>query len=514
MPELVLGPLLRYVDATEATVWVETDAACEVEILGAAARTFHVAGHHYALVHVTGLEEDAVHPYEVRLDGERRWPEPDYELPAPAIRTSGHHGRLKICFGSCRVALPHERPDMLVLLGDQVYADEVSPETLEWIRSRRDTSDPPGEEVKDFEEYTRLYREAWSDPWIRWLFSNVRTAMTWDDHDVHDDWNISQSWLEEAQRQEWWDERIAGAGMSYWIYQHLGNLSPAHLADDEVYTRVREADDAGPLLHEFALRADRETAGTRWSYCRDNGSVRLIVLDSRAGRVLDPGKRSMVDDEEWDWFLEHATGDFDHLLIASSLPILLPGGEHGLEAWNEAVSEGAWGSFATRFGEKVRRALDLEHWAAFRRSFERMTILLEEVASGRRGKAPSTVVMMSGDVHHAYLAEVAFRKTVGARSAVYQATCSPFRNGLDSHERAIVRFASGRIGHAVGSLLCRSARVRPARIRWRIDEGPWFDNQVATLDLDGPTAHFRLEKTHPDDWREATLHEVCERRLR
>jgi hypothetical protein len=45
-------------------------------------------------------------------------------------------------------------------------------------------------------------------------------------------------------------------------------------------------------------------------------------------------------------------------------------------------------------------------------------------------------------------------------------------------------------------------------------EGPWFDNQVATLDLDGPSARFSIEKTHPDDWREATLHDVCERQLR
>ena len=118
---------------------------------------------------------------------------------------------------------------MLVLLGDQVYADEVSPKALEFIRSRRDTSEPPGEEVKNFEEYTRLYWEAWGDPWIRWLFSNVRTPMIWDDHDVHDDWNISQDWLDEMRRHVWWNERIAGAGMSYWIYQHLGNLSPDHM---------------------------------------------------------------------------------------------------------------------------------------------------------------------------------------------------------------------------------------------------------------------------------------------
>jgi hypothetical protein len=338
--------------------------------------------------------------------------------------------------------------------------------------------------------------------------------MIWDDHDVHDDWNISQSWVEEYRRHDWWDERIAGAGMSYWVYQHLGNLSPAHMRDDEMYTRVREADDAAPLLHEFALRNDRATEGTRWSYCRDNGGVRLIVLDSRAGRVLDPDARAMVDDEEWQWFLDHVTGDFDHLLIASSMPVLLPGGEHGLEAWNEAVCEGAWGKQASRIGEKIRRGLDLEHWAAFRHSFERMSRLLEEVASGKRGKPPSTIVMLSGDVHHAYLAEVAFRKSANAQSAVYQCTCSPFRNGLSARERWVVKFASSEAGHAIGSVLCRSAGVPAAKIRWRIDEGPFFDNQVATLDLDGPSAHFRLEKTHPDDWREATLHDVAERQLR
>jgi hypothetical protein len=44
--ELVLGPVLRYVSDTEAVVWVETDDACEVEVLDHRARTFGVEGHH------------------------------------------------------------------------------------------------------------------------------------------------------------------------------------------------------------------------------------------------------------------------------------------------------------------------------------------------------------------------------------------------------------------------------------------------------------------------------------
>ena len=50
MPNLVLGPILRYVDERVATVWVQTDAACEVEILGARERTWCVDGLHFALV--------------------------------------------------------------------------------------------------------------------------------------------------------------------------------------------------------------------------------------------------------------------------------------------------------------------------------------------------------------------------------------------------------------------------------------------------------------------------------
>ena len=177
-------------------------------------------------------------------------------------------------------------PDCLLLLGDQVYADEPSPETLEFIRGRRDISQPPGAQVADFEEYARLYREAWSDPDIRWLLATVPSTMIFDDHDVHDDWNISESWVQEMRAKPWWEPRVVGAFMAYWIYQHLGNQAPPELAGDALIQRVEAADDAGPLLREFAHMADRESAASRWAYHRDFGRSRLVVVDSRAARVL------------------------------------------------------------------------------------------------------------------------------------------------------------------------------------------------------------------------------------
>jgi hypothetical protein len=350
------------------------------------------------------------------------------------------------------------------------------------------------------------------------LLSTVPSAMVWDDHDMHDDWNISEQWVREMRREQWWHRRAEGGIISYWIYQHLGNLTPAELRANELFARVRGASDAAPALLEFARRAEHEVEGTRWSYRRDWGRVRLVVVDSRAGRVLGDTrhvkhehKRAMIDDHEWEWLAQQCTGGVDHLLIASSLPILLMPGLHDLEAWNEAVCDGAWGKHAARWGERVRRALDLEHWAAFQDSFQRMGALLEEIAAGRRGDPPATICLLAGDVHHSFLAEVAFRRSTRARSRVVQAVCSPFRNDLDRRGRRVLRFAASPPGR-IGRMLAAAARVELPRIRWRVTGGPYFDNQVATLRIRGRNLELDIDKTAPGD-PHPRLDRICRRRL-
>src|SRR5207249_2861901 len=130
--------------------------------------------------------------------------------------------------------------------------------------------------------------------------------------------------------------------------------------------------------------------GSRWSYSRQIGGTRLVVLDSREGRVLDPKKRKMVDDKEWEWIAERATRGVDHLLLIDTLPVLLSPALHHAEAWSEAVCAGAWGAPFAKAAEKLRRALDMEHWPAFGDSFRRMTELMRAVGAGERGSPPAT----------------------------------------------------------------------------------------------------------------------------
>ena len=227
MAKLLLGPLLRYVGETDAMVWVETDGPCEVSVLGTSEpHVQHLRAPLRAAPRRGPRARDRLTPTRSSLDGERRWPEPRLR---PARRAASARSPAERPLGSLRLlpggraarsamdapdqgrARPRTRvrraarararmrdeprrewPDLLLLLGDQVYADEGSPRHRAFAESRRDTEDAPGRRVTRLRGVrAALPRESWSDPVIRWLLSTVPTSMIFDDHDVHDDWNIS-----------------------------------------------------------------------------------------------------------------------------------------------------------------------------------------------------------------------------------------------------------------------------------------------------------------------------------
>ena len=536
MPALVLGPLLRWVDREAATVWVEVDRACRVEVLGHAADTFEVAGHHYALVVVDLADRDEVTPYEVQLDDEVVWPRADDPWPAPVIRKPAPD-RARVVFGSCRAAAPDEEPwtlpradhpqgigldaleeyatrladtdhdewpDLLLMLGDQVYADAASPETRAFARSRRDTSQPPYEDVADFEEYTRLYRESWSDPEIRWLLSTVPTAMVFDDHDIIDDWNISASWLEDMHATDWWHDRIVGGLVSYWIYQHLGNLSPDELDADPRASVVREAGgDVEPFLREFAEDADRDPATVRWSFSRRLADTDLIVVDSRAARVLD-GDRDMLDAAEWQWLADQLATPAPNVLVASTLPVLLPNAIHDVEGWNERICAGVWGWPGRTAGEALRRAVDLEHWAAFTRSFHRLLGMLHDVAADPDVR---TVAILSGDVHNGSIDRAEWDDV---DRPLWQVVASPMRQEVEPAAARTFAFARSPVGRALGRVLRTLSKGPAPPLHWRTVDGPVLSNHLATIDVAADGATVRLHTTG----RTHGLDTVIERPLR
>ncbi len=530
---LVLGPLLRFVDETSASIWVEAKSASQVSVHAVGGTwttgTFSVHGHHYALVEVDGLEPGCIAEYTVDIDGTEVWPPADSEFPPSRIATLVPGDKLRMAFGSCRTSISHDRagnrkhgvdamrayalhmmssddkwPDLILFLGDQVYADETSQPMREFIEARRDPDQPPGEELKDYQEYAHLYFLAWTDPANRWLLSTLPSAMIFDDHDIRDDWNTSEAWREQMNATSWWRGRIVAGLASYWVYQHLGNLSPADRASDEIWKQVVAARDAGgdadlgQVLDDFAGRVDEAPDTYRWSYARDIANSRVIVVDSRAARVLKPENRAILDGEAMDWLDAQLQGDHDHVFIGTSLPFLLSRGLHELEAWDEAVAMGAWGRRAKSVGERIRQGVDLEHWAAFQDSFRKVAAMVCELADGKRGKAPATVTFLSGDVHNSYVAEV----QRDGECRILQAVCSPIRNPLPYAIRYATAFSSKNTGRGIGRLLARSAKVPDPPFWWHTIKGPWFDNNLATLECHGRDVSMWWERGVVEEGRD------------
>ena len=114
----------------------------------------------------------------------------------------------------------------------------------------------------------------------------------------------------------------------------------------------------------------------------------------------------MLDDDELAWLDEQLRGDFGHLLIGTSLPFLLAPGLHHVEAFNEALAGGGWGSVGCRGGregppDRRPRALGGVPERASSGSPGWRSRSRAASAAG----APATVTFLSGDVHHSYVSE-------------------------------------------------------------------------------------------------------------
>ena len=524
MSTLELGPILRHVGETTASVWVQTSAPAKVTVLGCTARTFEVQGCHYALVPVQGLTPDSTIEYQVHVDDVLAWPEPDSEFPPSVIRTRGPDtaDRLRVIFGSCRypktgdaklddklgldaldcyatrlTAMPvDEWPDALLLLGDQVYADELTPEARRHLAGRRSNKRRPPDEVVSFTEYEGLYRHTWGDPEIRWILSTLPTAMIFDDHDIRDDWNTSAAWRAEVNKKPWWRDRIRAGLGSYWVYQHLGNLSPDELAQDDDYQKILVTEgDCWPHLVDLADRADYEVddnKGLRFSFRWDLGRSRLIMVDSRNARILEGDSRKMLGDRESRW-LEAQINDelesIDHLIIGSSLPWLLPPALGDLQTINEIAADRA--GLRGRLGEKVRQTADLEHWPAFLSSFLRLSEMIIGAAT-QSAQGPATISVLSGDVHHSYAARADFPGVPSAR--VHQLVCSPVHNYVPLFVKPVFRLAwSPGLARVTRRWARRQGSPR-LPMSWRNLSGPLFGNTIASLSAEGRSAEVVFEQ--------------------
>jgi hypothetical protein len=148
------------------------------------------------------------------------------------------------------------------------------------------------------------------------------------------------------------------------------------------------------------------------------------------------------------------------------------------------------GRWRGRIAESLRQAADLEHWAAFGHSFDRLGAALTAVARGDHGRAPATALVLSGDVHHAYAAEVVEPEELTSR--VHQLTVSPLHNQAPHPIRVGFKVGWSRAAKRFTEALARLAKAEPNRLEWSKFAGPYFGNQIGELVLKDRSARFLL----------------------
>src|SRR5262249_54535529 len=161
----------------------------------------------------------------------------------------------------------------------------------------------------------------------------------------------------------------------------------------------------------------------------------------------------------------------------------------------EELCAGSRGARLADWSERLRRAADLEHWASFRKSFERLGALLVDVGSGKcsgSGRPPSSINVLSGDVHHAYIARAHFPEPV--TTPTYQIVCSPLHNYVPWPMRQAFRGAWSRAAEgSVHRLLGVVSTVPETTLSWQRLCGPFYGNEIATLVLEGRRAEMILQ---------------------
>ena len=239
----------------------------------------------------------------------------------------------------------------------------------------------------------------------------------------------------------WWRERIRSALASYWVYQHLGNLPAEELAADPDYREVLAAEgDTWPLLVALADRADAETDGTQGSALQlPLGPRHQPLRDDRLAERPDPGRRRAP----------HARRDRSSAGSRSRCATGRPGPSttscsarrcRGCCRTRSATCRASTRSRrpgragAAGSGETIRQGGDLEHWQAFRSSFDRLTRMITAAATGagRAGDHQRALRRRPPQLRRpGRPAGPRRRPGPAVAAAVHQLTCSPVHNVVD-----------------------------------------------------------------------------------
>ncbi|MFL5628842.1 MAG: alkaline phosphatase D family protein [Ktedonobacteraceae bacterium] len=486
-----IGPLVRAASPSTVVVWAEfhqpglvTLSARPSDASSTAAstvssHTVNVGGRHYIALQLTNLQPATWYTYHLDSSADQPLPasahtaqqslrplryqcfrtlEAQTEHLAPTQKSP-----LRIAYGSCRdlrvpehdafsafgawllerfLARDTQWPHLLLLIGDQIYADEPSAGLLQHYPHLR-------KGAQTFEDFACMYTYSWtSDEQVRQVLATLPTYMIFDDHEITNNFNISPTWRARAIHRGW--EALLVDGLAaYWIYQGWGNLyqrEPSqHPLLHIMQTAALTGEDALEALRACISSAIREQSRLPWYYdiptqpsifVMDVRADRPAIFDSQAPFTESP--TSIMHPQQMEqlasWLYEKNRAP---VLLVSSVPVLLPPliglAEYlmGIRPFYKRIAPlRRLGHYLARLQHKLAMGTSFDHWPIFNTTWHKLVDIL--------AKRRQHILVLSGDVHFSYAMQAQHTHKTLRTAHLYQLVSTPLQNELSPKNRRLI----------------------------------------------------------------------------
>lgn len=247
---------------------------------------------------------------------------------------------------------------------------------------------------------------------VRRVLANVVTYMMFDDHEVTDDWNLTQA-NSDALRDKPFGKHIqVNALGAFWLCQGWGNTPNAFSRQGF----IKPVENYYTTFNETKFnKCAKVLLGHYWGFELDTNPL-TVVLDTRSRRSYNElGLARLMSREV---LAEHA-GRIDELLSSGegprSLLLVSPAPVYGFTS-PERIQ-----LMAVENDETMATKLDAECWMADEEAFKQLQSVI--VGSGMRQCA-----IFSGDVHYGFCRYEKQINAAGEQVDIYQLTSSSLHN--------------------------------------------------------------------------------------
>ena len=349
--------------------------------------------------------------------------------------------------------------------------------------------------LKAFETHPlRLGRFLKSLPYVRKAVANTSVLMIFDDHDVTDDWFITREWSEVALLKGTTSRRyILNALLAYAVFQDWGNNYQKYAAGDgsrilahlnlrngnnylrNVHRRVNPYSAAIESIVLPSLYDDRKNQKEpssylvnrmRWDYRIDYNSFTLFVLNTRTERQYFEKEKPLANLVK----SINTNGSYNSeklAVIVSPVPIFANAPlEIGQEKMQKGTTDVVTGILFRKTNNIGIFERDQESWSFSGRGFGK---LLHFLSTFKR------VLILSGDVHHAFTAHVKLWRKTGPNqyrlTNIVQSTSSALKHSSEgSHYPAINKYGLEPNANTIYKRIKVLSRKKPGQ---RVEQ---FDN--------------------------------------